>query len=174
MNLRDERNPYAPPTAHEPPPEADRDEMLIPAGLGERFFARFIDGLLGSVLAIPIVFFIILRDQDFAKASQNPLLGLMFFAATLPVSIYQWSLIARTGQSLGKKWLNIRIVKTDGAPVDFVSGVALRDWVTTVIGFIPVVGGLINFVGILLIFGQERRCLHDRIAGTRVVAAFRA
>jgi uncharacterized RDD family membrane protein YckC len=34
---------------------------------------------------------------------------------------------------------------------------------------IPVVGRLINLVDPLLIFGKERRCLHDLIADTIVV-----
>jgi len=34
---------------------------------------------------------------------------------------------------------------------------------------VPQVGGLIGLVDILFIFGKERRCLHDLLAGTRVV-----
>lgn len=169
MNLRDERNPYAPPAYDSAPQAEDRDEVQVLADRGTRWFARFIDGILSSAVALPIAFFLIFREQDPMRAAQNPLFGLAFWAAALPVAIYQWSLITRTGQSLGKKWMKLRIVKTDGSPVDFVSGVAAREWAMTIIGFIPFVGGLISFVGILMIFGEERRCLHDRIAGTKVV-----
>jgi hypothetical protein len=39
-----------------------------------------------------------------------------------------------------------------------------------VVAMIPVVGGLISLVDIVLIFRRDRRCLHDHIAGTRVLA----
>jgi uncharacterized RDD family membrane protein YckC len=93
----------------------------------------------------------------------------MILPAGLPLSIYQWMLIARTGQSIGKKWLRIRIVKLDNSPVGFGDGVMLREWITRGISFIPCVGAIISLVGYLMIFGSERRCLHDRIAGTKVI-----
>ena len=64
----------------------------------------------------------------------------------LPLSICQWTLIARTGQSLAKRWLGIRIVKVDGSPVNFASGVALRVWIPQVILYIPIVGGLFGLI----------------------------
>src|SRR4051794_30205895 len=46
--------------------------------------------------------------------------------ALLTLHIYQFSLIARTGQSLGKRWLRIEIVGTDGSPPGWLRGVLLR------------------------------------------------
>lgn len=85
------------------------------------------------------------------------------------LAVYQWGLIVASGQSLGKRWLKTKIVKLDGTPVDFVSGVLLRSWALWAIGAIPLVGGLVTIVDWLMVFGADRRCLHDQIAGTIVI-----
>jgi uncharacterized RDD family membrane protein YckC len=93
----------------------------------------------------------------------------------LAFSIYQWYLIATTGQTLAKRWLGIMIVRTDGSPCGFVNGVLLRNWVIYVLlSFLPFVNYLVWLIDALMIFGDERRCLHDHIAGTRVVVAPKA
>ena len=177
MDLRDDQNPYAPPAAtseEQPFTGASDDELQVLADRGTRWFARFIDGLLSLVFVIPVFWWLFASDTlSMRELQRNSFIGLYFYAGALPLAIYQWYLLSRTGQTLGKKWLRIRVVKTDGSPVDFVSGVLLREWVTAGIGFIPCIGPLINLVGILMIFGQEQRCLHDHIAGTKVIAVLK-
>jgi uncharacterized RDD family membrane protein YckC len=87
----------------------------------------------------------------------------------LAVAIYQWVLISRTGQSLGKKWTGIRIERLDGNPITFGSGVFLRNWVPKLIGGVPYLGMIFFLIDCLFIFRDDRRCIHDHIAGTRVV-----
>lgn len=155
------------------------------ASRGSRFAAKLVDGLLDSVLMMPgMVWFIILLMQkptfthpgprpptamDMIDSSTMPALGLMALPV-LGLAVYQWYLISTTGQTLGKKWLKIRIMKTDGRPVDFVSGVLLRNWVLALLANIPYIGGCIGLVDALMIFGSEQQCLHDKIASTKVVA----
>jgi uncharacterized RDD family membrane protein YckC len=173
MDLRDDQNPYAPPTATEERPYAgaDDDELQVAADRWTRWLARFIDGLLGLGLIIPLLVYLFKFDKlNVEDLQHNSLIGLYYFAGVLPLTIYQWYLVSTTGQTLGKKWQRIRIVKTDGAPVDFVSGVLLREWVIAGIGFIPCIGPIVSLVDVLMIFGQDQRCLHDRIAGTKVIA----
>jgi uncharacterized RDD family membrane protein YckC len=93
----------------------------------------------------------------------------VLFLSMFGLAIYQWILIATTGQTLAKKWLKMKIVKVDGTPVDFVSGVILRSWVVQALSAIPMVGGLVGLIDALMIFGAEQRCLHDHIAGTIVI-----
>ena len=88
----------------------------------------------------------------------------------LALGIFQAYLVATTGKSLGKGWLNIPIVKVDGSPVGFVHGVLLRSWLVAIINNIPGIGGIFGLINILMIFGEERRCLHDYIASSKVVA----
>jgi uncharacterized RDD family membrane protein YckC len=82
--------------------------------------------------------------------------------------LLQWSLICQTGQSFGKRMFGLRIVKTNGQPVDKVSGVALRTyWLVAL--FEWKYSLIICVVDVLLIFGRSRRCLHDITAGTKVI-----
>jgi uncharacterized RDD family membrane protein YckC len=97
-------------------------------------------------------------------------LGLIFLFS-LVLACYQWYLISTTGQSLGKRWLKIRIVRLDGSLPGFVYGVVLRVWVIGALGYIPYIGSCVGLIDALAIFGEEKRCIHDRIAGTMVVQA---
>ena len=45
---------------------------------------------------------------------------------------------------------------------------AVATWAITAI---PVAGGIFALADLLFIFREDRRCLHDHIAGTRVVRA---
>ena len=61
--------------------------------------------------------------------------------------------------------LDIKIVKLDGANGGFMTNVLMRDIVNGLICLIPLYG----LVDILFIFSEERRCIHDHIAGTKVI-----
>jgi len=75
------------------------------------------------------------------------------------------------GQTIGKKIMNIKIVSMERKQVGIIKLYTLRYLVFSFVNQIPAVGSLINLVNILFIFGKERRCLHDRIAGTCVIKA---
>ena len=93
----------------------------------------------------------------------------------------QWFLIVRRGQSIGKIVAGSRIVRTDGAPAGFLRGVVIRNGVFSAPALIlPLVGithhwalppalASLALFDVLFIFGRERRCLHDLLAGTRVI-----
>jgi len=102
----------------------------------------------------------------------------MLFAALLMLGgfvgllVYQIRLLAREGQSWGKKQMNIRIVRYDTGEIPGLGRlVGLRYFVNMLPEFIPFLGTIYRLVDFLLIFGEERRCLHDLIAGTKVVEA---
>jgi uncharacterized RDD family membrane protein YckC len=166
-------NPYAPPSAGADAPWATpmmgEEHML--AERGTRLGAALIDA--GLVLGIVMVFFVPALVMAESNSSEAAMIGLFGVGgmAMLSLMIYQWYLISTTGQSLAKKWLGIRILKLDGTLPGFVHGVLLRIWVMSLITNIPFVGGIAGLVDPLLIFGEERRCLHDYIAGTKVVVA---
>ena len=61
-------------------------------------------------------------------------------------------------------------IKVDGQDVNFVSGVVMRSWVPGFISAIPLVGMLFWLIDPLVIFGEERRCVHDVMAGTKVIS----
>jgi uncharacterized RDD family membrane protein YckC len=171
---RTEFNPYAPPSATaELYSEAPVSDEFIPAERSTRLGALLLDGLVMLPALIPN--FLMALSTGFAPRPVEPRdmslvmtigLGVVIFFGLL---IYQWYLISTRGQSLGKKWLGIKIVRTNGEPVGFLHGVILRSWIITALGSIPYVGGFIHLVDALMIFGSERQCLHDQIAGTKVV-----
>ncbi len=83
--------------------------------------------------------------------------------------IYQLYLLYANGQTLGKKLLGIKIVRSDGSRAGFWRIVLLRYLVPGVIGAIPFVGFLFGLADPLFIFGEEKRCIHDLFADTIVV-----
>ena len=183
-------NPYSPPASELNQGLVTGAQSVELAERGTRLVAASLDGLLITLPLLPMVALGIYvmsrmlktmgegRIEDPARLSALasldgmawwPLaIGLGFFAAC-GIVVYQWILISRTGQSLGKKWTGIRIEKIDGSRVTFGTGVVLRNWVPKVMGAVPYLGMLFHLVDCLFIFREDRRCLHDHIAGTRVV-----
>ena len=163
-------NPYAPPTpgAEIGEPVYAYGEEHILASRGSRFAAALIDGFLYVGAMLPGIVLMVASSDGGDPGMAG--LGLMV-VGMLGLAIYQWVLISNSGQSLAKKWMGIKIVKTDGTECGFVHGVLLRMWVMGIIGQIPFVGAIASLVDPLLIFGDERRCLHDMIAGTKVIIA---
>jgi len=90
--------------------------------------------------------------------------------ATAVLLLYQWACLALEGQTIGKRQMAVRVVLEDGRPAGFFEAVFLRSWVTACLGVAPYVGQAAITVDALLILGPGRRCLHDRVAGTKVVS----
>jgi uncharacterized RDD family membrane protein YckC len=182
MNQDPNLNPYAPPESDVNgaiwPSRSAQDGLDQPAAdRGSRLGAVLLDTLLYVAALIPGILVMIFGGRE-SMMPGAVVMGLCM----LPLVIYQWYLVATTGQSISKKWLRIRIVKVDGSPVDFTSGVLLRIWVPYIIlqvlAFaIRAADGdgrivqLFSLIDALWIFGGQSRCVHDYIAGTKVVVA---
>jgi uncharacterized RDD family membrane protein YckC len=80
-------------------------------------------------------------------------------------------LVHRHGQTIGKRIVGIRVVRSDGSRAGFARIFWLRNVVGALISWIPLAGGLYALVDLLWIFGGARRCVHDYIADTIVVTA---
>lgn len=174
-------NPYAPPTADIDQGLQLGDGQYELADPWSRLGASIIDNLLlvGALAPAGLIFLFTagissnvfdIAEREYISIGLIVLMGFMALAFVF----YQWYLVATTGQSLAKRWMGLQIVRVDGSPLGFVNGVILRSWVITVIAQIPFIGGIVGLVDALMIFGAERRCLHDHIAGTRVIVAPRA
>jgi uncharacterized RDD family membrane protein YckC len=88
--------------------------------------------------------------------------------AILGIMAYQIYLLHTEGQTIGKRAANIRIVEVDsGENGGFVRNFLLREFVNGLLAFIP----FYAIVDILFIFRDDQRCIHDHIAGTKVVKA---
>jgi uncharacterized RDD family membrane protein YckC len=78
-------------------------------------------------------------------------------------------LLARYGQTVGKKICKIKIIKTTGEVPTLFDSFVKRHFLFTCLQQIPYAGGLIVLIDALFIFRDNRRCLHDLVAGTIVV-----
>ena len=163
-NIENQNNPYTPPTASLEAPAMERAQGDVLASRGARLGAALLDGLTLLAAAAPGI---ILG----AVSSQKSIGGLLAGVGIVAMSIYQMYLITLRGQTIGKRQMGIQIVRVDGSALTFVHGVVLRSWLITLMTRIPYLGPVLGLVNILMIFGSEKRCLHDVIAGTRVVVA---
>jgi len=164
-------NPYQAPAADSAlGPELSPDEAPL-ASRTTRLAAVILDGLLSVVILLPLQIKFGVLD-NFPKIRPLPAVETAAWAVAgfvLWLAIHGYFLATRS-QTVGKRLLNIQIVNvTDGRPASFGKLVLARYLPTSVIAHIPYAGGVVNFVGILLIFRDDRRCLHDLIAGTKVV-----
>ena len=65
--------------------------------------------------------------------------------------------------------LCIRIVDvTSNGAATAVKLLGLRYVLVMLLGAIPIIGGLLGVIDFLFIFREDRRCVHDLIAGTKV------
>lgn len=98
------------------------------------------------------------------------------YAGLFAVLLLQALLILFRGQNLGKLLTGVKVVRADDdGPAGFARGVMLRFALPVSIFFLLNVAFPLGFLFIALdyafIFRADRRCLHDLIAGTRVVRA---
>ena len=162
-------NPYAAPTARLA--ELHSDEVTRASRLS-RLGAQLLDGLLvgGPLILVAVVTGVMQRPRQSISTGTSVAFALMG-VWILGFAIYQLILLHRSGQTLGKKLVGIRIVRTDGSRAGLGRIFALRYLVPGLIGAIPFLGGFFSLADYLLIFGAEKRCIHDYIADTIVVDA---
>ena len=145
------------------------------ADLGKRFLGAMADGLVGLLLFAPGFGFIIAANPDAPQPDETLMvLGgiaiLVGFLVLVGLNLY---LLAQRSQTIGKYLLKTQIIdyETD-EPAGFVKAWLIRSFVNGLIsvtaGCIPVIGTFYGLIDVLFIFGEERRCIHDHIAGTYV------
>jgi len=166
-------NPYAPPRAVVRD-IADPSALVTAADRGTRLGASILDGIIfGAMVYVPMMFGAIVSGATAAAtgaSDPNPMAAVGVGVAVIGFIVYCWLTIMymqRNGQSIGKKLLGIKIVRTDGSPGSLWRLIGLRTVVNGLISIVP----LYALVDSLFIFGETRQCLHDRIADTVVLKA---
>jgi uncharacterized RDD family membrane protein YckC len=171
-------NLYAPPKSAIK--DVGGDEALALASRPARLAAVMLDGLLGFIWFTPayIMNFTTLVQQsrgnpaavwiNLAKTGGWFYVGVLGALVVLAIDLV---LLARNGQTIGKKLLGIKVVRVDGSPVSLFRVFFLRYVCNTFLTLIPVAGSLYSLVDVLMIFGESRRTVHDRIADTIVIKA---
>ena len=161
-------NPYAPPTSEIISPEKKREIVLAQRRF--RLLAVIIDGLISGVIILPLMYF----TNGFKLVGENGQFPLgytiiMIVAGLIIFFVLHGRLLVKNGQTIGKKAVGIRIAELNGDVPKFKPSILPRYVFTSVIGNVPLVGGLISLIDILMIFRKDKRCLHDFIAKTQVV-----
>ena len=177
------------------------------APLGRRFAAYLINGFLTGLLFVPAMIAVVLRllkymDQsqikELAVLSQYADMQYLFDIALIALPIYgllQTWMMSRYGQSIGKRLMNIRVIKTNGTDAGFMGAVLLREILFNII--VGIAGSILGMF-VALIFNnpssgeivsnlvqsalwitcfvmacdtkRDRRTLQDMLANTVVVA----
>lgn len=175
-----DENPYSPPKTDlsgqsgpvsgagtdESPPGASEPEL---AEIMVRFLGAIIDGFLLLILLIPAMWF-----GGYFQAAMTGNVGigqLVLWSAIsfgLMLLLQGFPLYTR-GQTWAKWLLDIRIVDLRGKQPEFWRLIVLRYMIPSALQVIPIFGGAFSLANALFIFGAQRRCLHDYIAGTQVI-----
>ena len=168
-------NPYAPTnevsddpftTAHlGQPPLATR---------GERFAGAFIDGILNLIAVFAVVAALafiginIESDETLTGSVASAVIGgLVGFAVFLALHGY---LLATQGRTVGKLLVKTQIVDRDTNQIQPFGPLLLKRYAWLwLVASIPFFGGIVGLIDALLIFRENRACLHDDIAGTKVI-----
>lgn len=165
-------NPYAPPRARVRDVVAPKEQLVL-AERSSRLGAAIVDGLIFSAMVyIPLILGTVITAAGAdASGEANPafvLIGFgLAFAGFVVWAYLNLKQMGATGQSLAKKYFNIKVVRSDGSPASLSNLIWKRNVVNWLLGIIPLYG----IIEILFIFAEDRKCIHDKIADTIVVEA---
>ena len=140
------------------------------ADLGKRLLGSILDVFAGGLAVLPGVVLIIvaIAANDGRGNEQIGVVGIlvMVLGVLIACALNLYLLVTRS-QTIGKWLINTKIMDYEThEPAGFVKSFVLRGLVNGMVGaFVPFYG----LVDVCFIFGEERRCLHDLIAGTYVV-----
>jgi uncharacterized RDD family membrane protein YckC len=152
-------------------------ESLVLASRWARLGAVILDSIIGAVVMAPGFVLLVMAGALANNANDaNPALALAGIMACgiggLVIFGIQIFMLVKYGQTIAKKLLGIRIVTyPEGASPGFVKVILLRIVVNGLIGAVPFLGFIYTLIDACFIFGADRRCVHDHIAGTQVVKA---
>ena len=173
-------NAYAPPKANvdDVSPGGERALASRLARLG----AAILDSIIiGALLYTPLVVTgamgaaaaELIRTQNpfaFWSAFMSPA-GAVSVVLAIGWAVITFRLVAANGQTIAKKLVGIKVVRSDGSRATVGRIFWLRNVVNMVISLIPLIGGFYALIDSLFIFTERRQCLHDKIADTIVVNA---
>ncbi|PIR48319.1 hypothetical protein COU80_05100 [Candidatus Peregrinibacteria bacterium CG10_big_fil_rev_8_21_14_0_10_55_24] len=135
-----------------------------------RLYAKLIDWALNGVIMLIMIIALSIMTVGFAMVDIADMPWLVLVVAIAVIALFllnaaQWILIAMRGQTIGKILMHIRIVdaRTHKIPT-VVRSLLLRTWLNSCLNS----SGVYFLVDVLLIFREDRRCIHDFIAGTIV------
>ena len=163
----DAHNPSQSPKSSGAMPQSGNTSEL--ASLGNRFLGALID------VAVMIPLLLIYTVLIFSGVISTDAASSLAFRVVSPVIgcgiflLIHGYLLATKGQTVGKMVMKTQIVGNDGKFVPFVPLILKRYLPLWVVTQIPYLGPLIALANVLVIFRSNRKCMHDEIAGTKVI-----
>ncbi|HET9182121.1 MAG TPA: RDD family protein [Candidatus Angelobacter sp.] len=142
-------------------PEQVHLEFLL-AGIGSRFMAALLDSLIQAA----IVFVVFLIGMIFFSGLA-PIWGfaiLMFLSFSITWGYYASFEALWKGQTPGKRWAGIRVIKESGRPINAFEAIS-RNFVR-IIDYMP---GFYGVGVVTMLLNSKQRRLGDFVAGTLVV-----
>lgn len=138
-----------------------------------RFGAYFIDSI---ILILPYVAIYSLTDyweealNEGISIAEQSLYFLMGFAQYLLVNGY---LLHSRGQTVGKWVLGIKIVSANSNNILPLWKVFFVRYVPfSIVAMLPFVGLFLAIINDLFIFRKDKRCIHDHLAGSKVIREY--
>jgi uncharacterized RDD family membrane protein YckC len=173
-------NAYAPPKANVA--DVSPGGELTLASRISRLGAAILDSIIiGALIYTPLVFTGAMSTAmaEVMRTGNSLAFWGVFMSGAGAVSLLLavgWAVItfrfvAANGQTIAKKLIGIKVVRSDGSRATVGRIFWLRNVVNTLISMIPILGGIYALIDMLFIFTERKQCLHDKIADTIVVNA---
>jgi uncharacterized RDD family membrane protein YckC len=164
--MSQENNPYDAPESEVQIPDLGlRDE----ASRWLRLFAAAIDGLIAIIITLPLMLYYGVFETAMAGKELGYSYTVMFtLLGIVAFMLLHGYLLKTKGQTIGKMVLGTKIVDLDGNLPHFGKLISLRYLPLWVLQLVPAIN-ILALVDVLFIFRGDRRCVHDLIAGTKVI-----
>lgn len=152
--------------------QIEEELELRPADRYARAIAALIDLLIMVLITIPIA--MLFGIAAMAQEGTQSTLFIRIFVTIVSFLVYagvNWMLLKKNGQTIGKKMLNIRIVDYEGNKPSMLTLLFRRLLPFLAMPQLPLgmFAMILSFANVGWIFTPGSQCLHDLIAGTKVV-----
>ncbi len=125
------------------------------AGFGRRLLSALIDGIVIALVGAAVAFVL-------SQGQSTVLQGAPAVILQAAYVILLW--VNMGGQTLGKKVMGIKVIKSDGTPIDYVT--AIIRYLGYMLSALPLGLGYL-----WVIWDKNKQGFHDKIANTYVVKA---
>lgn len=147
------------------------DTDLHLASRSSRLLAVLIDAFITFLFFILMAFLTGISTSEFINDTFNvkffliSILSILIFNVIIPTFVWK-------GQTLGKRWIKIAVVKDSDVEVDLVTMLLRAVFLFFGQITLPIISYIINviaFIDPLLIFRHNKKTIHDMIAKTKVI-----
>jgi uncharacterized RDD family membrane protein YckC len=146
---------------------------LLYAGVGIRFGARFIDGLVFMVPFAVVAFLLLpslLRTAAAAGGKASMFNGTFVLVALVFSLFYEVLMLRYWGATLGKMACGLKVVRSDGSSLGWGVSFSRYFMYNVVISAVPFVNWILLITtAIMAGTDEQKRGLHDRVCDTRVI-----